>query len=322
MSVFFDITHTTTYRYAQPVEIGEHRVMFRPRDSHDLRVLATDLQVTPPAQDIRMIQDVYSNSIAVVTPASPVTELTFVCTFTVEHTGSRGLDLPLDKEAELYPFKYSAEDLLALRIYLRPFYDDGQDELRQWAQQFINKSGSTGTRDLLVAMNQHIRDTMRYEPRDEEGVQTPLQTLQSSAGTCRDFATLMIEAVRMLGYAARFVSGYVYTANLDPGLNSDQPNETPPAADSAQAQLPATGTEPPASDTTGGGATHAWLQIYLPGAGWIPFDPTNNLVGGTDLIRVGVARHASLASPITGTWHGKPEDYLGMHVDVQVHKRS
>jgi transglutaminase-like putative cysteine protease len=296
MTVIFDITHTTHYRYARPVSVGEHRVMFRPRDSHDLRVLATDLQVTPEPLDIRLIQDVHSNSVALVQPQSPAEELKIVCSFTVEHTGTRALDLPLNPNAEFYPFEYDAEEQLVLAHYRTPFYDDPAGTLRAWAQQFVRQDGPTGTRDLLVAMNRFIRDTMQYRPRYEEGVQTPYETLSLQCGTCRDFATLMIEAVRQLGYAARFVSGYLYAPWLDQDTQG--------------------------AERQGAGATHAWLQVYLPGAGWIPFDPTNNLIGGTDLIRVGVARHATFASPISGSWHGVPSDYLGMAVDVQVHKRS
>ena len=288
--IIFDITHTTTYRYAKPVELGEHKVMFRPRDSHDLRVLATDLQVTPPPQDIRLIQDAYSNSIAIVTPAPTAQELSFVATFTVEHTGSPTVDFPIDPRAQFYPFHYDTEDRIALQPYLQPFYPGKQDKLLDWASQFIQHDGKTDSRELLVRMNQAIKDTMVYEARDEEGVQMPEETLSLGKGSCRDFATLMIEAVRQLGYAARFVSGYIYSANL----------ENPDSA----------------------GATHAWLQVYLPGSGWIPFDPTNNLIGGTDLIRVGYARHASLASPLSGTWTGAPADYLGMTAQVQVTKRG
>lgn len=297
MATLFDITHITSYRYARPVELGQHRVMFRPRDSHDLRVLATDLVVTPQAQNIHLIQDAYSNSVALVRPQTPGTDLTFTATFTVEHTGARTLDLPLDPQAEHYPFKYSAEDRIALGHYLQPYYGDdpGHRQLAAWAKRFVKSAGETGTRELLVEMTADIRDSMKYEPRYEEGVQTPAQTLKRRAGTCRDFATLMIEAVRSLGYAARFVTGYVYTAHLD---------------------------SPAGAATGAAGATHAWLQVYLPGAGWLPFDPTNNLVGGTDLIRVGVARHAGLVPPISGTWHGAASDYLGMAVDVQVNKRS
>ncbi|HEX6707309.1 MAG TPA: transglutaminase family protein [Albitalea sp.] len=291
--VLFDITHTTEYRYAKPVELGEHRLMFRPRESHDLRVLATDLAVEPAATDIRLIQDAYSNSIALVKPQSPSEHLKFSCTFTVEHTGERALDLPMTPGAETYPFEYSAEDRLVLQHFITPFYD-ADDTLMAWARQFIRTDGPTESRQLLVDMTRHIRDTMTYQPRDEEGVQAPGETLALNAGTCRDFATLMIEAVRRLGYAARFVSGYVYTAG-------------------AEAQAEGQQSAP--------GATHAWLQVYLPGAGWITFDPTNNLIGGTDLIRVAYARHASFASPVSGTWVGAPTDYVGMTVEVTVVKR-
>jgi transglutaminase-like putative cysteine protease len=292
--VLFDIVHTTHYRYAQPVLLDEHRVMFRPRGSHDLRVLATDMQVTPTPLDIRLILDVYSNSVALVQPQSPATELKVVSSFSVEHTGSRALDLPLNPGAEMFPFDYSAEERIVLAHYMAPYYDDPTGELTAWARQFVRSDGPTGTRDLLVAMTQFIRDSMAYIARFEEGVQTPYETLRLQSGTCRDFATLMIEAVRVLGYAARFVTGYLYTPAFDgaPGAH------------------------------VGAGATHAWLQVYLPGAGWIPFDPTNNLIGGTDLIRVGVARHASGASPISGSWHGRSSDYLGMAVDVQVNRRA
>ena len=293
MSVVLDITHVTHYGYAQPVALGEHRVMFRPRDSHDLRVLATDMQVSPAPVDVRLVQDVYSNSVAVVQPQSPASELKVVCTFTVEHTGTRALDLPLDADAQDFPFTYDIEDRVALQHYLAPYYDDPTGELQQWARQFVNSDGPTGTLDVLVTMTQRIRETMVYRARFDEGVQSPYETLRLQSGTCRDFATLMIEAIRWLGYAARFVSGYLYTPWLD-------------SADGAH---------------VGTGATHAWVQVFLPGAGWMPFDPTNNLIGGTDLVRVGVARHASLASPVRGSWNGFPGDFLGMSVDVQVRMR-
>jgi len=232
-------------------------------------------------------------SVALVTPQSPAAELKVECTFTVEHAGTRALDLPLNPNASVYPFVYVDEDRIALQHYLTPYYDDPTGELDAWARGFVQADGPTGTRELLVDMNKAIRDSMTYLARFDEGVQTPYETLRLGSGTCRDFATLMVEAVRRLGYAARFVSGYLYTPALD---NGD-------------------------AEYVGAGATHAWLQVYLPGAGWIPFDPTNNLIGGTDLIRVGVARHASLASPVSGSWHGFPGDFAGMFVDVQVKRR-
>ncbi len=300
MSVILKITHTTRYRFAQPVTLGEHRVMFRPRDSHDLRVLETDLTVTPEPVDIRLIQDVFLNSVAIVEPQSPAQELEIVASFKVEHTGTRALDLPLDPSTQYYPFAYDADDYIVLLPYITPYYADPDGTLAMWARQFVNADittgGQVGIRDALIAMTRHIRDTFSYEARFVEGVQTPYETLARNSGTCRDFATLMIEAVRHLGYAAKFVSGYLYSRALD--ANADDLG----------------------GGVIGGGSTHAWLQVYLPGAGWLPFDPTNNLVGGNELVRVGFARHAAQASPVSGTWIGAPGDYLGMDVDVRVQR--
>src|SRR5204863_8094287 len=153
--IVFDILHTTEYRYARPVELGEHRLMFRPRDSHDLRVLATDLKVEPEATEIRLIQDAYENSVALVQPKGPAEKLTFTCLFTVEHTGSRALDLPLSQGAEHYPFEYAAEDRLVLQHYLTPYYD-ADETLMAWAREFVG----TDSRQILVDMTKRIRESM------------------------------------------------------------------------------------------------------------------------------------------------------------------
>lgn len=298
MSIQYDITHTTVYRYKELVSFGEHRVMFRPRDSHDLRVLATDLQVTPTAI-IRMIQDPHSNSVALVQPLTSALELRIVCAFTIEHAHTNNLELPVSKAGEFFPFAYTVDERFDLELYLRPHHEDPQGELMAWARQFIRTDGPTRTRDLLVAMNEHIRNHVVYRSREEEGTQTPLVTLKLGSGTCRDFALLMMEAARRLGVATRFVSGYLYD----------------PALDAAGALV---GSE--LTVTQGAGSTHAWLQAYLPGAGWVPFDPTNNLLGGNQLIRVGVARDPSQAAPVSGSWYGAPDAYLGMDASVMVRR--
>ena len=293
MPVQHDIIHTTTYRYRDPVSFGEHRVMFRPRDSHDQRVLATDLVVSPTSI-VRMIQDPHSNSIALVQPLESATELRIVCSFTIEHAQAGELAPALAKAAEFLPFAYSLEERLDLEHYLRPHHDDPQGRLIAWAHQFLVAGGPTGSRDLLARMNRHIGQTLRYVPRDEEGTQSPLQTLELGSGSCRDYALLMMEAVRRLGVATRFVSGYLYDASMDLGGEA----------------------------MTGAGVTHAWLQAYLPGAGWVTYDPTNNLVGGNQLIPVGVVRDPAFAAPVSGSWFGKPDAYLGMSATVDVRRRN
>ena len=294
MPVQYDIIHTTHYRYNSPVTFGEHRVMFRPRDSHDQRVLATDLQVSPEAA-VRLIQDPHSNSVALVTPLGLANELRIVCSFTIEHAQSQYPELQLSPSALIFPFAYSVEERFDLEHYMRPHHDDPDGVLTHWARQFMRTDGPTGTRDLLLKMNQFIRDHFGYAQREEHGTQAPLETLTLGTGTCRDFALLMMEAVRRLGLATRFVSGYLYDPALDSGNGK-------------------------AAGTLGAGATHAWLQAYLPGAGWVTFDPTNNLLGGNQLIRVGVARDPSQASPVSGSWFGAADAYVGMTATVQVRR--
>jgi transglutaminase-like putative cysteine protease len=289
----YEIRHSTTYRYAEPVRFGEHRVLFRPRESHDLRVLASDLDTSVPSS-VHLVQDAHSNSVAFVQPSTPASTLEIVCSFVIEHACTMNLELPVAPVAEYFPFAYSVDGRFDLEHYLRPHLDDPDGNLTQWARQFMRTDGPTHTRDMLVRMNQHIRDTLRYSVRHEEGTQSPLATLKLGSGTCRDFAFLMMGAMRRLGIASRFVSGYLY----DPALDGH------------------------GASVVGAGATHAWLQAYLPGAGWIPFDPTNNLLGGTQLIRVGLSRHPSRAAPISGTWFGRPNAYLGMDVQVEVRRRN
>lgn len=295
----YDITHTTVYRYKEPVGFGLHRVMFRPRESHDLRVLATDLQVSPQAS-IRLIQDPYSNSVALVQPLGSATELKFVCTFRIEQVPAPVETLlEIDPTAEYLPFAYSVQERLDLEHYLRPHHDDPEGVLIRWAHQFLQgDQESKRTREVLARMNAHIGSTLKYEVRNEEGTQTPLETLERGSGSCRDYALLMMEAARRLGIATRFVSGYLYDAALDPA-NTAEGNETP---------------------VSGAGSTHAWMQAYLPGAGWVAFDPTNNIMGSHQLIRVAVARDPAFASPLSGSWFGSADAYLGMEATVDVRR--
>jgi transglutaminase-like putative cysteine protease len=291
MSETYQITHRTTYRYTEPVSFGVHRVLFRPRDSHDQRVLATDLQTRPRA-GVRLIQDPHSNSVALVQPLETAATLEIVSRFTIEHVHTLDAEPPMDPSALTFPFDYAADDRLDLEHYLRPHHDDPRGELEGWARRCMTTHGDTFTRVMLTRLNAQVHNTLQYRVRHEEGTQDPLLTLALGTGTCRDYALLMMEALRRLGVAARFVSGYLY----DPAMDCSGPT------------------------TSGCGTTHAWLQAYLPGPGWVAFDPTHNLQGAMPLIRVGVARHPAQAAPVAGSWFGRPESYLGMDVDVRVER--
>jgi transglutaminase-like putative cysteine protease len=291
------VQHTTTYRYAKPVRFGQHRVMFRPRSGHDLQVLDASVETNVPST-IDWVQDTQSNWVTLVTPSSSATELRIACSFRVSHRGVRGInELPLARHARRWPFDYSVDERRDLGALLDRHYPDPEGRLFEWSRPFLAPSVRPDTRELLTSIAASIKAGFRYESRDDEGTQTPDDTLQRGAGSCRDFALLMIEVVRRLGIAARFVSGYLYDPALDQG--ADEGRET---------------------DVSGAGATHAWLHAYLPGAGWVPFDPTNALFGGSSLIRVAYARDPSLATPLTGSWFGDPGAFTGMEVEVSVRR--
>ena len=281
-----DIRHLTTYRYRQPVAFGEHRMLLRPREGHDQRIIEARLDIQPAPSEIRWLHDVFGNSVGVARFDGRARELRVSSVVRLDHTPTNALDYPMERDAETYPFSYDVDDMADLARSIERQYQDPDREVDRWARQFLRRDGPTGTRDLLTGMTSTIRRHFTYIARSERGVQPPAQTLAKNSGTCRDFAVLMIEAVRALGIAARFVSGYLYV--------------------------------PERGGRIGGGATHAWLRVYLPGAGWVELDPTNGIIGNRDLIRVAVARDHRHVLPLHGTWTGFPSDSLGMTVEVDV----
>ena len=285
------VVHKTLYRYARPVQLGEHRLMCRPRDSHDLRLIDTSLGITPQPLRVRWLHDVFANSIAVASfGEEPAAELSFESSFHAEHYPADPQGIEIEPYARVYPFHYSFEEMPDLVRSVERQYPDRERKIDQWARAFLAENNSSDTMELLVRINGAIKEQFVYARREEVGTQTPLETLDQGSGSCRDFALFMMEAARSLGFAARFVSGYLYDEVL-------------------------IGAE---SGVVGGGATHAWVQVFLPGAGWVEFDPTNALVGGRNLIRVAVARDAAQAAPLSGSFTGAAADFLGMKVDVTV----
>jgi transglutaminase-like putative cysteine protease len=289
LTVLF-VRHRTEYQYRQPVTLCEHRLMSRPRDSHDLRLLDTALLVIPTPCEVRWMHDVFGNSIAVTSFSEQSSELIFESTFRAQHYPLPEQTIYIEPYAQQLPFSYSGEDGADLARTQERQYPDPEHLIDQWAKFHVEATPERNTLNVLIAMTTAIKQEFNYARREDEGVQTPLETLKSRSGSCRDFAVFMMEAARSIGLAARFVSGYLYDENLQGA----------------------------AGGLVGGGATHAWLQVYLPGAGWVEFDPTNALVGGRNLIRVAVARQASQAAPLAGGFIGTPDDFLSMHVTVEV----
>jgi transglutaminase-like putative cysteine protease len=282
------IRHRTTYRYRNPVAFGEHRILARPQEGPDQRILSAEVAISPDPQARRYLADVAGNLVESATFRGRADRLTFESCFTLDHTP---VAPAFDDETEaLGPggrFLYDPLDMADLATSVARRFEDGAGEVEVWARRFVRPVGVTGLRSLLGDMTMAIHREFSYGVRLEGPPQSPLETLARRSGSCRDFAMLMMEAARSLGLAARFVSGYVYSTS------------------GGERRL-------------GGGHTHAWVRVFTPHCGWIDFDPTNGIVGSRGLIRVAVACDPRQTIPLHGTWAGLASDYLGMDVDVDV----
>lgn len=284
------IVHSTEYTYRNPVGLTRHRLMLRPDDSHDLKLHSATLDVSPEPLLIHWAHDAFDNSICFLEwPETMRTDrLSIVSTLDLTHHPD-GPPLPvysLAPSAETFPFSYAADEIPDLARLTERQLPDPERTVDAWARQFVGEQKNARTLDVLEAMTRAIKADFRYGARHEEGTQSAAETLKLGTGTCRDFAVLMMEALRSFGVATRFVTGYLY----------DDTSGT----------------------TRGGGSTHAWCNVYLPGAGWVEYDPTNGLVAGSNLIRVGVTRSAAQALPVSGGFSGNADDPIGLNVDVAV----
>lgn len=269
-------------------------MMLRPRDSHDQKVIEASLDISPEPSSLCFTEDAFGNHVAIARFDGSSSELSFESIVSLEHSPANA-DLDLAQAAGDFPVDYSALEMPELAHCIQRHHPDPHDEVGRWTRQFLHASGSIGTLELLVRLSQGIHQGFLYRRREAKGIQQPVETLRLGHGSCRDFALLMIEAARSLGLAARFASGYLAVPF--------EPDEEPAsigAVDRAH------------------GATHAWAQVYLPGAGWIDFDPTSGSVGKAKLVTVAVVRDPDQALPLHGTFIGSASDPLGMEVRVSV----
>lgn len=285
--MIFTIRHATRYRYAAPVQFGPHRLMTRPRDSFDLRLLRAELASSPPAT-LRWMHDPLGNAIAIAEFSGPSDLLEITSTLVIERFESTSA-LFAPPIASNFPIVYPVESLPELTPFLTPVTHDPDLALKEFMQDVIASAGSSGLA-FLDGLNSMVHERIAYRRRDEEGTQVPIETVTQRTGSCRDLGWLFVECARRAGFAARFVSGYLYDRT----------------ADAAEGGL------------TGGGATHAWAEVFIPETGWVEYDPTNRLVAGEALLRVAVARTPEQASPISGTFTGPTGAFLGIEVDVSV----
>ena len=279
------IKHTTTYHYDRPVTLGPHRLMLRPRESRDLRLMSLDIEIDPNAT-IGWAHDVFGNAVATATFRAPADRLVINSVVHLLLTADPWPVFDIAASALSYPFLYTDSEWTDLGALTVNQYAD-QSRLEAWARGFVMGEG-TDTLSLLKDLSNGVFSAIGYEVRDDEGTQTPTETLDRGRGSCRDFAVLFAEAVRCLGFGARIVSGYLHDA------------------DGA------------AVGTTDNGSTHAWAEVYLPGAGWVTFDPTNRSVGGGNLIPVGVGRDIWQVMPVAGSFAGDRDAFSDMSVEVSV----
>lgn len=278
------IEHRTRYRYSREVMLQPHKLIVTPRDSGGLTTVQRSLECSPPAE-ISWTIDVFGNLVATASFSELARELMIVNKAVVDHVAPEWPVYAISPEAHSYPFTYSLDDVIDLGALAQPdWLTPGGERVDAWARAFV-MGLQTDSLSLLKDLNAGVLGDIHYRVRDEEGTQSPAGTLELRSGSCRDIAAVFIEAARHLGFGARAVSGYLF----DP----DQTDES-------------------------AGATHAWAEVYMPGAGWIAFDPSHRRMGNSQLIPVAFARSNRQIMPVTGEYIGAAQDFESMDVTVRV----
>lgn len=277
------IQHITEYLFSRPVTLNQHQLLVRPREGHDVRIESSRLEISPEYH-IKWFRDVFDNSVAVVNFLKPADKLSIVSNVVIQHYEDSPLNFSVEEYALHYPFTYKEGERIDLAAFQQPLFVNEQAVVMKWLQEIDLCTKNIETLSLQTKLNQAIHTQFRYQMREEAGVQSPQQTLRMGSGSCRDYATLFIEACRCLGLASRFVSGYLHA---------------------------------PATEA-GNASTHAWAEVYLPGRGWQGFDPTVGEITGNRHIAVAVARNPESIPPVSGSFIGPGPAMPAMRVNVQV----
>ncbi len=277
----YKIIHRTYYNYSVEVTLGAHTLLLRPREDHELRIESFSLKTTP-LSTLLWHRDVEGNSVAIANFDVPTAQLVIESEVVIQQYNEAPLDFMVADYAMVYPFAYQPDDKVLLSPYMAlPEYET-INVVNTWIATFWQSSEQIQTYTLLQRIAAHIYKTLSYQVREEPGVQTARHTLSCGTGSCRDFALLFMEAARCLGLAARFVSGYLHAPLMSHVI----------------------------------GTTHAWAEVYLPGAGWKGFDPTIGKIAGPDHIAVAVARLPESVPPVAGAFLGASGSILDVGVWV------
>ena len=275
------INHLTEYSFSSQVTLNQHRLLLRPREGHDVRIESSQLKITP-AYHIKWHRDEFDNSLAVINFHQRTDKLVIASNLIIQHYAPEPFDFVLEEYAVNYPFTYPVEEQINLAAFQQPIYTADRSTINNWLLPLALYG--MGTFAMLLTLNQAINRQFRYQIREEAGVQSPAQTIMLRSGSCRDYATLFIEACRCMGLASRFVSGYLHA---------------------------------PATEA-GNATTHAWVEIYLPGTGWKGFDPTSGEVTSNQHIAVAVARNPESVPPVSGSFIGRDTAMLKVNVQVNL----
>ncbi len=274
MAIRVALHHRTTYRYDRTVELSPHVVRLRPAPHCRTPILSYSLTVLPESHFLNWQQDPQSNYLARLVFPEPTRTLQVEVDLVAEMVVINPFDFFLDPSAQSYPFAYEPGLAHELLPYLET--EPVGPRLQVWLDR-VDRTPQI-TVDFLVAINQQLQRDVAYIVRMEPGIQTCEETLALGRGSCRDSAWLLVQILRRLGLAARFVSGYLIQLVAD--------------------EKPLDGPKGPERDFTD---LHAWTEVYLPGAGWVGLDPTSGLFAGEGHIPLACSPHASSAAPITGT---------------------